>query len=589
MPDFEFTSPEGKKYTVSGPEGATKEQAFGILQKQISSGSANYAKPQTDVSSKEQINPTTSQTDSILARNPLMETAMNIGSSMIAKPIGEIASLAALAKEKISPTGVDFSKANPRKFGEEVQRSLTYQPRSPVAQAIQKYNPLQVPGMITDYVGRKTSDVIRGDADVDSLRGRIGSGVREAINQTPNVLLPTYAEEQKAKVPERQARLDVLREQNAPKDLIRNQSQQAGLITPVEGHSIIPGINKVNEFTSDANAAKMTKLVKEEVGIPENKPLTAETLKEIRDANGGAYQKIIDEGNKITHNILSESKVIPPKIRRDSLGNPVEVEPGKTIPSKTETKGGFKISDEVKKPLLDAYDTLVNEIKESPETFKYRAPTLRLLKEYIKKDVMTPESTIEAIKQLRADATADFKAHATTGSPGKLSSAMTRQEIARMLESSIDENLGKTAEGKAFLSDMKAARKKIAQTYVLENAIDEAGNVNAAKLHAMDKGQLSGNLKLISQFYDQFPEVAKMPKNAKAPLKVFDYILAGTGHLGLAATDLAARAAVPMLSEKGLFQSRTPSYKAAPPGLARVATPAAIGIAGTRNQKQDDQ
>lgn len=35
MPDFTFTSPEGKQYTVSGPEGATKEQAFGILQQQI--------------------------------------------------------------------------------------------------------------------------------------------------------------------------------------------------------------------------------------------------------------------------------------------------------------------------------------------------------------------------------------------------------------------------------------------------------------------------------------------------------------------------------------------------------------------------
>jgi hypothetical protein len=32
MPSFEFTSPEGKTYQVEGPEGATKEQAFSILQ-----------------------------------------------------------------------------------------------------------------------------------------------------------------------------------------------------------------------------------------------------------------------------------------------------------------------------------------------------------------------------------------------------------------------------------------------------------------------------------------------------------------------------------------------------------------------------
>jgi len=35
MPTFEFTSPEGKKYRVNGPEGSTKEQAFGILQQQL--------------------------------------------------------------------------------------------------------------------------------------------------------------------------------------------------------------------------------------------------------------------------------------------------------------------------------------------------------------------------------------------------------------------------------------------------------------------------------------------------------------------------------------------------------------------------
>lgn len=46
MPTFEFTSPEGKSYEITGPEGATKEQAFGILQKQIGAGApAAPAKP----------------------------------------------------------------------------------------------------------------------------------------------------------------------------------------------------------------------------------------------------------------------------------------------------------------------------------------------------------------------------------------------------------------------------------------------------------------------------------------------------------------------------------------------------------------
>lgn len=45
MPTFEFSGPDGKTYEVGAPEGATQEQAFQILQGQISSGSAPAAAP----------------------------------------------------------------------------------------------------------------------------------------------------------------------------------------------------------------------------------------------------------------------------------------------------------------------------------------------------------------------------------------------------------------------------------------------------------------------------------------------------------------------------------------------------------------
>jgi hypothetical protein len=48
MPSFEFTSPEGKKYTVDGPEGATKEQAFQVLQQQIATGTAKPTEAPAD-------------------------------------------------------------------------------------------------------------------------------------------------------------------------------------------------------------------------------------------------------------------------------------------------------------------------------------------------------------------------------------------------------------------------------------------------------------------------------------------------------------------------------------------------------------
>ena len=51
MPEFTFTSPEGAKYTVRGPDGATKEQAFSILSNQMQSPGFHADKadaPQSD-------------------------------------------------------------------------------------------------------------------------------------------------------------------------------------------------------------------------------------------------------------------------------------------------------------------------------------------------------------------------------------------------------------------------------------------------------------------------------------------------------------------------------------------------------------
>src|ERR1700738_4988338 len=50
MPTFEFTSPEGKTYSVDGPEGATKEQAFQILQQHLG-GATPAAAPQESLGS----------------------------------------------------------------------------------------------------------------------------------------------------------------------------------------------------------------------------------------------------------------------------------------------------------------------------------------------------------------------------------------------------------------------------------------------------------------------------------------------------------------------------------------------------------
>jgi len=90
MPIFEFTSPEGRVYEVTGPEGATKEQAWGILQQQISSLPAQEA-PETlpsglnlPVNAFEQFaaaNPeVAAQNEAIAQSAPLLSVALPIAS-----------------------------------------------------------------------------------------------------------------------------------------------------------------------------------------------------------------------------------------------------------------------------------------------------------------------------------------------------------------------------------------------------------------------------------------------------------------------------------------------------------------------------
>jgi len=113
-----------------------------------------------------------------------VETALSMGTGMIAKPISDVAGLSALAKEIISPTP---GGGDPEGFKQDVQRSLTYEPRTAAGQALTKYNPLALLGRGIDYAGSGAQQLI---APPGSGAGRqmLGAGVHEAMNQAPGFL-----------------------------------------------------------------------------------------------------------------------------------------------------------------------------------------------------------------------------------------------------------------------------------------------------------------------------------------------------------------------------------------------------------------
>ena len=113
------------------------------------------------------------------------EMLLNMGSSMVAKPVSEVMGLAATAKEAISPTP---GGGDPRGFMNEMQRKMTYEPRTYLGQKFAQYNPVSLAGQGVNAVSGGVGGLVRGDAAPNSLRDRAASGVQEGINQGVGLL-----------------------------------------------------------------------------------------------------------------------------------------------------------------------------------------------------------------------------------------------------------------------------------------------------------------------------------------------------------------------------------------------------------------
>lgn len=113
------------------------------------------------------------------ASTALMEGAMNMGTGMIAKPVSDIAGLAATGKEMLSPTP---GGGDPAGFKRSVQEGLTYEPKTRGGSAVAQYNPMALLGRLLGWGGEKAGQLVAppGSAPV---RTAIGQGVEEAVPQ----------------------------------------------------------------------------------------------------------------------------------------------------------------------------------------------------------------------------------------------------------------------------------------------------------------------------------------------------------------------------------------------------------------------
>lgn len=452
----------------------------------------------------------------------IIDAGLNMVTGLVAKPVSDIAGLAAMGHDLITGD----KSGDPQAFKNAVQRDMTYAPHSERGKNFAENNPLALVGKGVDYLGKGAGNVIAGDRS-NPYRAGLGDAAHEAINQAPGLIAPAFKKPLTARLAGETDALAAAEKQNAARD--------AALVTARSyGYKFPPSVAKVKDPVSSAaqagvgstkmdygasfeNQPVTNKIVSKQLGLPPDEVISSQALAAIRKAAGKPYEDV-----KVAVPILKTT----PKFQLD-LQNP--------------------------------NSHFADAIKEFPEYF--HDEKIAKLIDILSKKEFSSKAAIQLQKKLRQDGNTNMKAFDDTAKNGL---GEAQLNAAKAIDELIDENLAMQAPPgvKNFTSKLSAnlatARKKIAQTYAVEGALNDAtGNVSAKHLaKLLDDGvPLDGGLKDVATTYKAFEkqmrEVDKLPATANESLSNWDVTkgvtAAVTGHPVVGAAMLARPAIKPIL------------------------------------------
>lgn len=362
-------------------------------------------------------------------------------------------------------------------------------------------------------------------------------------------------------------RLGVMRSQNSIRDSALKSGQDAGYSVPPSQANpsmlnrvieSFPGKAGVGQGSSLKNQGVTNKLAKKALGLPDDAPLTEQSLKALRTEAGKAYEVI------------------------------------KNAPGKLDADQQFY--DDIAKLGSDFSEAS----KEFPDLVKNEA--IETLQASLSRKEISPKAAIELVKKLRFDASKNFKSF---DDPAKAALGKAQREAANMLDDLIERNLQAAnldkflgpGSNKGAVEAYKQARQTIAKSYDVEAALNEStGNISAKVLaKALEKGKpLTGELETIARFSRAFPKATQTTEPLSSVLggTPLDWAMGGmgaatTGNPMLLAAALARPATrAALLSKTGQkLLARPPAYT---PGVSQELIDALLkkkltqqGIAGT--------
>lgn len=292
---------------------------------------------------------------------------------------------------------------------------------------------------------------------------------------------------------------------NAEKDATLAAAQQAGYVVPpamTEGNmtgKVLNGLSgkaKTEQLARIRNQAVTDRLSRQALGIQADVPLTENVTRAVRQAAYDAgYQPVAAVGN-----IATDAQ----------FANALN-----------------RITQQHAGAIRSFPDAAINDVAAVVDNYRVGN--------------FLAEDGIQQVQVLRDQASDAFRS-------GNTQLGRTYRDISRAIEDQVErhlQNIG--ADGQQMLNNFREARRMIARSHTVENAIrDGSGSVDPAKIaEALRKGvPLDGPLETVGRFANTYREVGRMPSGADAnPLTVLDFTTGAAGA-GLSASNPAAAALV---------------------------------------------
>ena len=341
---------------------------------------------------------------------------------------------------------------------------------------------------------------------------------------------------------------DALRAANAERDAALLAGQKEGYVVPPattnpslvnRGIESLGGKINLQQAASIKNQRVTNSLARRSLDLPPDTPLNSTTMAALREEAGKVYGTVRNAGT-IT---------ISPDYGKDLAKITVAADKISADLPNYRSGAGQQISD------------LVASLKPPNGT-------------------MDSATAVELSKDLRYNANANAAAAARTGDPSLRALSRAQAQAAEAVENEVERHLQKNGAGELAMS-WDDARRTIAKTYTVENALDGAGNVDASKLAkaSLKNKPLSPELQTAADFANAFPKATKVgaAKESMPGISPLDWFAGGgigeTAHVA-GASPLAAIAtgvAVPAarVGARGVAMSRMGQRLAIPPYIGK--------------------